>query len=245
MLLQSCVDEDANDERQGSRGELGVGQFDYQCFNETDITCIDDDPRPPRAIAVGGRFDLRATQESGPQPTVYAPAMDLVRSIEGGFQVRARGEFAILALNGNREVVDLTHLRGMEIEEVRVREEDSELPSTTLRLEPQKTLRVLAVPYGAGDIKLGGAVTYAWSSSDESVVSIETLNALNRVRVRAGGKPGSAMLLIDVGSKSFTINVEVASGDVAKDAGSASDAESDGAARSDTGSDAQASGGSQ
>jgi hypothetical protein len=231
LTLHGCIDDGDRADDPHSRGDLGVGDFMYECFNETDITCIDNDDDLPRAIAVGGRFDLRFTLQSGPQPTVTAPAMDFVRAIEGGFQVRAPGEFALLALNGNREVVDIKHLLGMEIEEIRVQEEDSQLPSDTLRLTPRQSLRLLAVPYGSRGVKLGGALSYAWSSSDDTLVSIETLNALNRVRVRAGSKAGKGTLQIDLGGKTYSVNVEVAPAETALDAGSLSDASAD--ARSD------------
>jgi hypothetical protein len=249
LALSGCLheDDDYNDSR--TRGDLGAGDFAYGCFNDTDITCADSDHGLPRAIAVGGRFDLRFAIKSGPQPTVIAPASDFVRTVEGGFQVRGAGEFALLAVNGNREVVDIKHLRGAEIEEVRVQEDDTDLPATTLHLDRHQAARLLAVPYGSRGVELGGALSYAWTSTDDSLVSIETLSALNRVRVRAGNKAGKGALQIDVAGKTFTVNVEIGPAEAApemQDAGTATDgsladAQSDASdARSDANADADA-----
>lgn len=238
-LLASCVggDDDYDDAR--ARGDLGAGDFAYGCLNETDLTCDESDYGLPHAIAVGGRFDFSFKTKSGPQPTVIAPASDFVRSIEGGFQVRAPGVFALLAVNGNREVVDLKHLRGAEIEEIRVQEDGSDLPSTKLSLARRQALRVLAIPYGIRGVQLGGALSYSWTSGDDALVSIETSSTLNRVRLRAGNKSGKTELSIDVGGKTFSVAVEVGPDESPLDAGAPGDAAidaSDGA--SDAGSDA-------
>jgi hypothetical protein len=129
-------------------------------------------------------------------------------------------------VNGNREVVDIKHLRGADISEVRVQEEDSDLPSTTLRLDPGQSLRLLAAPYDSRGVELGGALNYAWSSSDDALVSIESLSALNRVRVRAGKSPGKGALQIDLAGKTFTVNVEVGEAEAPgmADAGATNDA---------------------
>jgi hypothetical protein len=244
--LTGCLSQGNDYEDTRARGDLGAGDFVYGCFDEeTDITCVDGDEDLPRALAVGARFDLRFSIKSGPQPVVRAPASDFVKQIEGGFQVRAPGQFACLALNGNREVIDIKHLRAAEIDEVRVREEGSDLPTTTLRFDRRQVVRLLAVPYESRGVKLGGALNYEWSSSDESVVSVESLPSLNRVRVRAGDKSGKAELRVEVGGRSFTVSVEVdPSEERQEDAGvlaDASDAHSD--AGSDAGADAQNDGG--
>jgi hypothetical protein len=254
LALSGCLHEDDGYDDSRTRGDLGAGDFAYGCFNDTDITCANSDHGLPRAIAVGGRFDLRFVIKSGAQPTVIAPASDFVRAVEGGFQVRGSGEFALLAVNGNREVVDIKHLRGAEIEEVRVQEDGSDLPSTTLHLDRRQSARLIAVPYGSRGVELGGALSYAWSSSDDTLVSIETLSALNRVRVRAGNRSGKGALQIDVAGKTFTVNVEIGPAEAAPDMqdagiaadGSLADAQSDaGDAQRDASADAESDGGTQ
>lgn len=232
-LLGSCVEgaDDYEDARE--RGDLGVGAFEYGCLNSTDLTCDESDYGLPTAIAVGGRFDLQFETDSGPQPTVIAPTSDFVGASAGGFQVRAPGLFALLAVNGNREVVDLKHLRGAEIEEIRVQEEGSDLPSTTLHLDRRQSARVLALPYGLRGVPLGGALSYTWSSGDDSLVTIESLSALNRVRLRAGDKAGRTELQIDVGGKVFSVAVEVGRQDMSSDAGPSTDAGDDAGASGD------------
>jgi hypothetical protein len=226
-LVSSCIEGNDEDQDARERGDLGVGDFEYGCLNSTDLTCEESDHGLPIAIAVGGRFDLKFETASGPRPSVIAPVSDFVGTAGGSFQVRAPGVFVLLAVNGNREVVDLKHLRGAQIEEIRVQEEGSDLPSTTLRLDRRQRARVVAIPYEIRGVQLGGALSYSWSSGDDSLVTIETLTALNRVRLVAGDKAGKTELKIDVGGRVFSVAVEVGTQVAMSDAGVATDAGGD------------------
>jgi len=112
LALAACLDDEPEYDETRERGDLGNGRFIYDCFNETDTACEDGSAELPKVLAVGGRFELRFAVESGAQPSVITPGFEFVRRIEGGFQVRAPGEFALLAVNGNREVIDIKHRVG-------------------------------------------------------------------------------------------------------------------------------------
>jgi hypothetical protein len=218
LVLAACPDEDDEIDDTRARGDLGRGRFVYECFNQTDTACEDGAAELPKALAVGGRFALRFAIESGAQPSVIAPSFDFVRRVDGGFQVRAAGDFALLAVNGNREVIDIKHLYGADIAEVRV-QRNSELPATSLQLKPGESVELLAVPFDAQGAELGGALDYAWHSEDEQLLRVESLAALNRVRVRAGAESGTLQLSLEVAGTSHAVSVRIGSGEREPDAG--------------------------
>jgi hypothetical protein len=179
---------------------------------------------------------MRFAIDEGAQPSVTAAAPSFLRAILGGFEVLQPGELALLAVDGNREVIDIKHIRGASITEVRVQHDD-ELPQSALTLQKSESLELSAVPFDALGVELGGALDYAWSSQDSSVVSIETLSDLNRVRIRAVGV-GSTTIDIEVAGHTYALPVEsegdlddggVPEEDAGTDAGAEADAGQDGA----------------
>jgi hypothetical protein len=219
LAVAGCLEGDDYEESR-LRGDLGRGTFLYGCYNASDTSCEGGNDALPKALAVGSRFDLRFSIESGPQPSVIAPAGDLVRRVDGAFEVRSAGEFALLAVNGNREVIDLKHLRGADVAEIRV-QQGRALPSATLALSPRQGVELLALPFASGGVQLGGALGYAWSSSDERLLVVDSLPGLNRVRVRAGGGAGRALLRVETAGAMYEIAVQIGAGggDVDADGG--------------------------
>jgi hypothetical protein len=192
-------------------------------------------------LAVGARFDLRFAVESGAQPRVIAPAGDFVRRDDGAFQVRAAGDFALLAVNGNREVIDIKHLRAAPIDEVRV-QQGRELPAASLTLEAGEVQELLAAPFDRHGVLLGGALDYVWSSSEERLLQVDSLADLNRVRVRAGERAGDATLHVEVADASYEVRVHVQGGSADVDTSAEEDA-ADAGAQEDASADGQADGG--
>jgi hypothetical protein len=219
LLLHGCEEDDEFDAR--DRGELGNGHFLYECLNDTDSACVDGGAATlPQAMAVGGRFDMRFPVASGAQPTIIAPAAAFVRRAATGFEVLREGQFAMLAVNGNSEVLDLKHLRAANTTEVRV-QAGNQPPLARLTLAEGQTLALVAAPFDRDGVKLGGALSYTWRSSDPSCVSVDSLTQLNRVSVRAG-KACFASLIAEVAGTTFSVAVQV--GNVVPDAGTVTDA---------------------
>jgi hypothetical protein len=210
-LLAGCFDDDDGYEDTRARGDLGKGTFVYGCHNDTDTSCDDGGTNLPSALAVGSRFDMRFSISSGAQPSVVSPATDLVRRVGNAFEVRAAGQFPLLAVNANREVIDIKHLYAADVGQIRV-QRNRELPVSSLRLAPRESATLLALPYDQGGVKLGGALSYAWSSSDEALLLVESLPELNRVRVRAGNREGKATLLVRLPDAMYEVTVQI--GDV-------------------------------
>jgi hypothetical protein len=219
LLLHGCDENDDFDAP--DRGELGNGHFLYECLNDTDSACLDGGTATlPQAIAVGGRFDMRFPVVSGAQPTVIAPASAFVRRAGTGFEVLREGQFALLAVNGNTEVVDFKHLRAANTAEVRV-QVGSQPPVARLALAEGQTASLVAAPFDRDGIKLGGALVYTWRSSDPSCVSVDSLTQLNRVSVRANNAC-VANLITEVAGTTFSVAVQV--GGALPDAGIVADA---------------------
>ena len=65
---------------------------------------------------------------------------------------------------------------------------------------------VQAVPFDAIGVELAGAVEYGWSSEDPTLVAVETLPALNRVRIRAL-RAGETTLNVMAGGQSLSLVV--------------------------------------
>jgi hypothetical protein len=233
FALFGCLDDDDYEETRMD-GDLGRGTFVYGCYNASDTSCEGGSTALPRALAVGSRFDVRLSIPSGPQPSVISPVTDVVRRVDGAFQVESAGEFALLAVNSNREVIDLKHLRAEGVDEIRV-QRGRDLPSSTLALDPRESAELLALPFGAGGVKLGGALEYDWSSSDEQLLRIESLPGLNRVRVRAGSGSGRVELRVAVAGAMHEVSVQVGDESEVEDAGEERDASSRDAAQADAG----------
>jgi hypothetical protein len=225
LLAAGCPGESYDDTN--ARGDLGQGVFVYGCLGDTDVACAStNDPEWPRAVAVSGFFDVRfAGDFGGVQPTVIAPVADFAKKSSGGFLVLGEGTFALFAVNGNREVIDIKHVRAEAIHEVRV-QRGRELPSRVLSLAVGDAAELLGTPYDAAGLALAGALDYAWTSDDDAVLSVESLGDLRRVKVK-GVADGRASLHVTVGGADFVIDVTVGDGPSAtpaEDAGSGEDA---------------------
>ena len=231
FALCGCLEDDDYEETRMD-GDLGRGTFVYGCYNASDTSCEGGSTVLPRALAVGSRFDVRLAIASGPQPSVISPVTDVVRRVDGAFQVEGAGEFALLAVNSNREVIDLKHLRAEGVDEIRV-QRGRDLPSSRLELAPKESAELLALPFGADGVKLGGALEYDWSSSDEQLLRIESLPGLNRVRVRAGSGAGKVQLRVAVAGARHDVSVQVGAESESVDAGDERDASDRDAAQTD------------
>lgn len=209
-LQAGCPEED---DLPGQRGDLGVGNFVYKCVSVTDTACADGGVTPavlPQAVAVGGRFDMTFAVRSGPLPLVISPSATAMRRDSGAFEVLQAGTFSLLAVTGNSEVIDIMHMRGEPVAEVRV-QQANELPVSRLTLSPGQMVAVAAVPFDAQGRQLGGALAYQWRSADERHLTVETLPNLSSVRVRAVAA-GTTTLLLTVAGQTFMVQVQVGNG---------------------------------
>jgi hypothetical protein len=206
------------------RGDLGTGKFIYQCLGESDATCAVTE-RYPQAIAVNARFGMRFATYDGVQPVVIAGAPSFTQTVVGGFKALRAGQLAMLAVNGNREVIDIKHFRSAEIAEVRVKQGDA-LPQEEIDLVPGEPIELSAVPFDFIGVELAGALDYAWTSGDPTLVAVETLSDLSRIRIRAL-REGETTLNVMVGGQVHALVVR-ASGEAPPEPDAGGDAGEDG-----------------
>ena len=204
LILGLMACDDYEPDYTPERGDLGKGRFIYQCLGESDAACADGE-QFPQAIAVNARFAMRFAINSGVQPVVIAGAPAFAQPVVGGFKAVRAGQLSLLAVNGNREVIDIKHVRSAEIAEVRVKRGDS-LPEKELYLAVGTPSEVQAVPFDVVGVELAGAVEYAWSSADPTMVAVETLSDLSRVRIRAL-RAGETTLNVMAGGQSLSLVV--------------------------------------
>ncbi|MFT3923334.1 MAG: hypothetical protein QM778_12440 [Myxococcales bacterium] len=234
--LMACEETDPDITRE--RGDLGRGKFIYECLGETDAAC--DDGRSaqfPQAIAVNSKFGMRFAIDSGSTPSVIPGASTFVQSVVGGYKALRAGELALLAVNGNREVIDIKHVRSAAVAEVRV-QRGSALPEPDLELGTDQGVELRAVPFDSLGVPLAGALDYTWTSRDPAMVRVETLPELNRIRVRAL-RAGDTTLDVMVGDRQLSLEVHASGPTVHEDAGlSERDGGEDAGQEQDAGSDA-------
>ena len=215
LVLTGCPEEQPD--TASARGDLGRGHFVYECVGDSDVQCSSEDDDFPQAVAVGSRFGLRFAVSSGAQPSVISGAPSFAKPTSGAFLVAQAGDFAMLAVNGNREVVDLKHLHGSTIADLRVQSADS-LPSTVLRLQAGEERELQVIPVDDLGARLAGALEYEWESSDEDVAKVDTLARLSRIRVRVL-RAGTAQLSVSSGALATSLTLEVRTSPDASDAG--------------------------
>ena len=220
LALSACGDEgETSGDEFSVSGELGNGKFVYHCLSETDAACLADPEDPgDLVIAQGGRFDIRFEVDSGPLPQVISAVPTAIRARSGGFEALKPGFAAMLAVNGNSEVLDMVHPRVARIDQVRVRllddEYDQAVPAVgELELEAGQTLEFVAIPRDESNVELAGGLDYGWASGDEEVLSVRSPGEANRV-ILEGLEVGDTTLQVVAGEAEFELSVSVQEGPV-------------------------------
>lgn len=199
----------------GTEGELGHGNFFYDCVGPQDIWCTQYNPDPnvpafeepevPGSFVVGSSFALDFQLDPTDDES-SSLAVDVECAVDG-FEVDRHfvptrpGWFAFVAERSDGVVVDVLHVLvsvparisigagGLDVDE------GLELPSPT---------EIAAIPLGANDEVLFGAFPATWTSSDDDVVKVESSIA--------SGSPATGALarLVPVTTGDAVITVTVA-----------------------------------
>jgi hypothetical protein len=201
-------------------GEIGNGGFTYYCASDADLTCTYDllgASTVPPAIAVGAHFELEFTEDfwsDGSQPTVTSvvPAAPSMLSVEPGstpdatgFRFKEPGTVAVLARGGG-EVIDFIHVTGAALADVEI--VDSLGDSANAVTVNGYSQKVRALPRDEMANTLAGALSYAWTSSDESIVSVAAGSTPNEASLEPVGN-GQATVTVQVQGKQRSIVVTV------------------------------------
>jgi hypothetical protein len=237
VALAGC---DGNFDPSRVEGELGRGDFKYECVSPTDVACqplcttIFNCHAPstneqalafPSRIAVGGLFSLSYVHEGGAASSRYrvtpaspswvdtaAGASPSVGSADETFVAKRVGQLAFLARNEAGHVADLLHVEFVPLHHLEVN--DFGAVTTTIHLEPGGAVVLHAFPQGVDGRLLGGALSYAWSSSDEAVALLAVDSASGQVNVEAKAA-GTATVRVSVGEISREVAI-VVEGEVAQ-----------------------------
>lgn len=198
-------------------GELDNGGFTYFCASDKDLACTHDlfgASGVPEAIAINAHFDLRFDPDGSNNTATLVPAARNVLTTElglgtntTGFRFTSPGTVAVLAKRGS-EVLDFIHVTGAPLDRITLSDDFG---------EPIQKLTITGSSFGEnvtasprdelGNI-LAGALDYTWTSSDESVVSINRRSDPNEASLVPEGN-GKAVVTVTVQNQTASIDVTV------------------------------------
>ncbi len=203
----------------GSQGSLQNGDFAYVCSSEatdvTDVGCtpsFTDESDVPGVIAVGAHFDLQynvALGSGGPLIEGLLPAAPSLLSTQPpltagafGFAFTSPGVVAVLATTSGG-VVDFLHVTGVALDQLAITDGNNNAV-TTITLSGASAAAettISATPVSATKQTLFGGMTFAWMTSDPTVVTTEPVDEL------FGSSPGNEVTLVPVGVGTATVTV--------------------------------------
>lgn len=224
VALGGCKLEAADFDHSLEGGELAKGDFKYGCVSPADVACEyrctlftceasatnEQASIFPANIAVGALFSLSyeydGTSTSGSRYGVQPASPSWVE--EGGapgpsndagaktFLARRAGPLAFLARDQGGRVIDLLHVEFAPLHHLEVN--DFGATKVSVPLAPGTSYALQVYPQGADGRQLGGALTYAWASSDDAIALVAQGSASDRVKVEAKA-PGEATVRVAVG----------------------------------------------
>jgi hypothetical protein len=192
LALASCLSDP-------SSGELNNGKFSYLCVDSSDAACdgFVGAALPPALIAVGAAFDLQyAGDTAGSSPVQVELASDKMMSGSSGrFTFLLPGVSAVLARNTSGVVSDFIHLRSARVDHLDVAGPSSTEAVASVQMDTDLDVSLQAAPKDGSGTPLAGAFPYAWSTSDETIVSLSAPGAKNRSTL-IGHKAGIATVQV-------------------------------------------------
>lgn len=215
LAVSACVlDTDDGDDRPSRPGELGAGDFVYVCVGDSDPLCEGGSIAEtfPERIAVGARFGL----DYNPNDTAFsnglglrldAPNEAVVRRELDAFFIQQAGYQVFLAVTNDSEVVDIQHIFAANLDRIAVRTMDSQ-DLDTIELAPGDSITVRAVPQDALRSTLAGSLDYTWSTEDEAVATVASIDEDFDVTIEALAM-GSTILTIETSGFSQPVAIEV------------------------------------
>lgn len=184
-----------------SSGELNNGRFAYQCADSSDAACdgLAGTVAVPGLIAIGGTFGIVYTGETVEgDPVQVVPASDKMMSgTAGTFRFLRPGVSAALARSTSGSVADFVHLHGALIDHLDVAGPSSTSAVTEVKMDTDNDIELQVSPRDALGTSLAGAFSYAWTTSDATVLSLDAPERKNRVNL-TGLKAGKATVEVSL-----------------------------------------------
>lgn len=197
-------------QEQRKEGELGKGEFIYRCAEASaDLQCdpYTDPEQFPQFMAVGSRFELDYEANEGSAAGV-APASTGFADSEGNgrFRLVKEGKIAFIA-RAFGEVIDFIHLDVRPVGGVVVFDEQG-LRQRTISLKVGEPLDLWARVVDDREIRLSGAMTYAWSIEHPAVAEIEGDMGHGQATITPK-EAGESTVSIEVDEQVFELPLEV------------------------------------
>lgn len=251
LTLVGCASTCGDSSNPGAIGELGNGNFLYECGGSSDPVCEFNEfgENFPECIAVGGQFDLEYRLLEGDalggglelDPLLYIESVS--QSFFEGvdeFQAQREGKAAFI-VREDEHVLDIIHMQIVAIDDFEIVDRDPATPTAAIEVALGTTETFRVFPRSFACAQLGGAVPIVAESSDPAVV---TVSAGDILRVQAQG-PGEAVVRVRLGELEKAIDVVVGDGPIEPGSGSGSDgsgSDTDGSGSDTAGSDTAGSG---
>jgi hypothetical protein len=208
----------------GTEGQLGHGEFFYQCAGDGDIACdankdqLDveitstNGAKLPRGIAVGAPFKLTFQGNHDlnvADTTLISASPRLAPESDLGFAIEKPVTVSFLAQRSGGRISDFIDITAEEVDTIGAFHDG--VPVTKLSLASGQSHGIGAYARGASGTPLSGALIWGWSSSDSNVVAVAPDyegSTANEIFVHAAG-PGFATLTIRTNGKSLALPVTV------------------------------------
>lgn len=197
-----------DEEQSGLPGEIGSDRFVYECATVDDPHCRDEVRAFPEKIAVGARFDLKASTSRGSFLLVEVASPHMVAPARGEFIFSRAGLAAFLALQ-DQQVHDFVHLLGVEVASLEVQNTFGDAVDRLALSRGQKT-SLTVVPFDDEGDTPAGSLTYRWATDNEAAILIERTGTSVTIDAQA---PGEARVKVSLGDElSLTLDVVVHEG---------------------------------
>jgi hypothetical protein len=222
LLLPACGPLGAD--TTGTTGELGNGVFSYLCDSDSDSVCDNGATGAqamPKSVALGSRFSVNyspsdPTDGSAIVEPVSEDFLTKTDEVASSFKALKAGTAGLLAKRGET-VVDLLHLAIKAVDHLQVDATGDTIDGvregvTALDLPVGRTLRLRALSVDVADEALAGALSCAWSTSDQAVAQVASLETDNEVTLQANAA-GSATVRVQIEELAVEIALTVTGGE--------------------------------
>jgi hypothetical protein len=228
LSTSGCGDE-------GTVGEIRNGAFVYSCSSDRDPLCSLDAgfgdaalKAMPGTIAVGAQFGIvfkAQTSAARDGSAVVVPvSKDLISTLDsaGPVFVAAKPGYAGLLAQRGSAIVDLFHVRLVEVDHMRITGAPSisSGPGITAIEIPAGGFAMLsAAALDDNSDILAGSLDYQWTSDDSAIAEITSQPGTDQITLK-GGAPGQTKVHVIAKGKSAEVTVTVTgSGGVGSGAG--------------------------
>ena len=191
-----------------SAGALGNAKLAGQCA-AGDEAC--SRRRPVAPLAIGSRFYPEVSTEipgsTTPNLVLESASPDVLAVEDGALVAKSPGASAVLISTDDGSVVDFIHVWVAPITKITLSRRDGDRVGGAIGLAVGEDVTIQPALW-SGAQRLSGEGEVAWSSSNETAVSILRDGSSDRRRLRARA-PGKTTVTVAHGDSKATVEIEV------------------------------------